>query len=228
MIFNALWTILLGVIGGIISSLIVSRVFLIQSEYQDQVRFVDRIIRKVGYISSFLYSAEAILKVSYDHNIQMEKEIKEKGYDSEKEYYAAHTDEDWISKKDVLDVFHKEIAKTTKLIHEDLSDNFVKDTQLNVLIRDVVSYVHDVSSIKEYTFSQISQLTKKEQDLLKQYDMCIHMSGKKLVGLVIKDKIMILLFVIVGILIVGTIFAFSLGVIGSRNLEPADQDSSVG
>ena len=211
MIFNALWTILLGVIGGIISSLIVSRVFLIQSEYQDQVRFVDRIIRKVGYISSFLYSAEAILKVSYDHNIQMEKEIKEKGYDSEKEYYAAHTDEDWISKKDVLDVFHKEIAKTTKLIHEDLSDNFVKDTQLNVLIRDVVSYVHDVSSIKEYTFSQISQLTKKEQDLLKQYDMCIRLSGKKLVGLVVKDKIMFLLFVIVGILIVGTIFAFSLG-----------------
>ena len=81
MIFNTLWTILLGVIGGIISSLIVSRVFLIQSEYQDQVRFVDRIIRKVGYISGFLHSAEAILKVSYDHNIQMEKEIKEKGYD---------------------------------------------------------------------------------------------------------------------------------------------------
>ena len=42
--------------------------------------------------------------------------------------------------------------------------------------------------------------------------MCIHMSGKKLVGLVAKDKIMILLFVIVGILVVGTIFAFSLGV----------------
>ena len=163
MIFNTLWTILLGVIGGIISSLIVSRVFLIQSEYQDQVRFVDRIIRKVGYISGFLHSAEAILKVSYDHNIQMEKEIKEKGYDSEKEYYAAHTDEDWISKKDVLDVFHQEIAKTTKLIHEDLSDNLVKDTQLNALIRDIVSYVHDVSSIKEYTFSQISQLMKKEQ-----------------------------------------------------------------
>ena len=93
-----------------------------------------------------------------------------------------------------------------------MSDNLVKDTQLNALIRDIVSYVHDVSSIKEYTFSQISQLMKKEQDLLKQYDMCIHMSEKKLVGLVAKDKIMILLFVIVGILVVGTIFAFSLGV----------------
>ena len=188
MIFNTLWTILLGVIGGIISSLIVSRVFLIQSEYQDQVRFVDRIIRKVGYISGFLHSAEAILKVSYDHNTQMEKEIKEKGYDSEKEYYAAHTDEDWISKKDVLDVFHQEIAKTTKSIHEDLSDNLVKDTQLNALIRDIVSYVHDVSSIKEYTFSQISQLMKKEQDLLKQYDMCIHMSGKNWLGWLLKIR----------------------------------------
>ena len=34
----------------------------------------------------------------------------------------------------------------------------------------------------------------------------------KKIGWVGKDKIMILLFVIVGILVVGTIFAFSLGV----------------
>ena len=33
MAFDVLWTILLGVIGGIVSSLIVSRVFLIQGEY---------------------------------------------------------------------------------------------------------------------------------------------------------------------------------------------------
>ena len=212
MFFNTCWTILLGVIGGIISSMIVSRVFLIQSEYQNQVRFVDRIIRKVGYISAYLHSAEAILMVSYDHNIQMEKEIKEKGYHSEKEYYTAHADEDWISKKDVLEVFHQKIEQTVKSINEDLSYNIVEDTQLNKLIRDIVSYVHDVSSIKEYTFSQISQLLQEEQDLFKQYDAYIRLSGKKLVGLVVKDKIMVILFVIVGILVFGTVFAFSLGV----------------
>ena len=52
MAFNVLWTILLGVLGGIISSLIVSRVFLIQSQYQDQIQFVDQIIRKLGAISA--------------------------------------------------------------------------------------------------------------------------------------------------------------------------------
>lgn len=46
MIFNVLWTILLGVIGGIVSSLIVSRVFVIQGEYQQQLTFVAHILKK--------------------------------------------------------------------------------------------------------------------------------------------------------------------------------------
>lgn len=54
MVFNVMWTILLGVLGGIISSLIVSRVFFIQDEYQEQIKFVGRIIRKLGYIMGFL------------------------------------------------------------------------------------------------------------------------------------------------------------------------------
>ena len=52
MIFNVLWTILLGVIGGIVSSLIVSRVFVIQGEYQQQLTFVAHILKKVNYISA--------------------------------------------------------------------------------------------------------------------------------------------------------------------------------
>ena len=53
MVFNTLWTILLGVIGGIVSSLIVSRVFFIQNEFQSQIRFIDRLIRKVESVAAF-------------------------------------------------------------------------------------------------------------------------------------------------------------------------------
>lgn len=53
MVFNIFWTILLGVIGGIVSSLIVSRVFLIQGEYQQQLTFVAHIFRRLNYISAF-------------------------------------------------------------------------------------------------------------------------------------------------------------------------------
>lgn len=208
MIFNTLSTLVIGIIGGIASSLIVSRVMFILSEHQNQIKFVERIIRKVGYISGFMQSAEAILKVSYDHNVQMEKEMKEKGYHTEKEYYIAHSDVDWISKKDVLKVFQKEISKVIESIHEDLTNNPVEDAQLNMLIRDIISYIHDISSIKEYTFSQISQFKKVEQDLLKRYDNCIHMSGKRLICLVIKDRVMISMFFIIGVLSVGTVFAY--------------------
>lgn len=117
MLFNTLWTILLGVIGGVVSSLIVSRVFFIQSEYQLQIKFVEGIIRKMSHISAFLQCAKAILDVSYDQKIKMRKEMKEKGYNTKKEYYVANADIDWIYKDDVLDVFHREITKTVKTIN---------------------------------------------------------------------------------------------------------------
>lgn len=173
MIFNTLWTMIIGIIGGIASSLIVSKVFFIQSEYQNQIKFVERIIRKVGHISGLLQVAEEILKVSYDHNVQMEKEIKEKGFHSQKEYYLAHSDKDWISMDDVLEVFRKEISKNIQSIYEELSDNPVEDVQLNMLIKNVELYVHEITSIKEYTFSKISQAKNIERDLFEQYDICL-------------------------------------------------------
>ena len=212
MIFNAFWTILLGIIGGIVSSLIVSRVFLILVEYRRQFKFVDSIIRRLGAISAYLQSAQSILKVSYDQDVEIQKEMKEKGYRCEMEYYAAHADTDWISKKDVLDVFQKQINKTAQSIDDDLRNNPVEDVQLHKLIRSIITYVHKVASNKEFTFSCISQFEKDEQDVLKQYDECQKMSGRKLVKQIIKDRIMIILSIIVAVLIAGTILAFFLNI----------------
>lgn len=212
MVFNTLWTILLGIVGGIVSSLIVSRVFFVQGEYQLQYKFVEKIIRKLGYISAFLQSIVAIFKVSYDQNVEIEKEMKEKGYKNEAEYFAAHADKDWISKKDVFKVFHKEIDKAVQSIQDDLKDDPVNDPELNELLTEVMTYIHDVSSIKDYTFSQISLLKQSEKKLLDHYESCRNMSGKKLRRLVFKDKTMIILFIVVLILIVGTVAAYLVGI----------------
>ncbi len=208
MVFNTLWTILLGVIGGIVSSLIVSKVFLIQSEYQIQVKYVDSIIRKIGYISAFLQFKKYILEVSYNHDVEIIKEMQEKGYHSEAEYYAAHADMNWISEDAVQKIIREEIGKVAKSIQDDFANNPVDDPQLIILIRDIITYIHDVSSVKELTFSHISQLKEKEKTLLNKYDSCLKMSWKKLMKLVAKDKMMIVLFIIVALLIVGTIVAF--------------------
>ena len=69
-----------------------------------------------------------------------------------------------------------------------------------------------MASNKEFTFSCISQFEKDEQDVLKQYDECQKMSGRKLVKQIIKDRIMIILSIIVAVLIAGTILAFFLNI----------------
>ena len=205
MIFNVLWTILLGIIGGIVSSLIVSRVFLIQNKYQEQLSFVAHIIRKLNYISAFLQSAKAIFEVSYDTDLKMKREMQEKGYKTEMEYYYAHKNEDWIKKSDVLDLFSKEISKTASAINDAIMNTPVDDIKLSELLKDIMIYTHEVSSVKELSFSCIGSFEKKERDLIKRYDNCVQMSGRTLCNLILKDRLMIILIVFIVALLACTI-----------------------
>ena len=212
MVFTVLCTILLGVIGGVFSSMIVSRVFLIQSEYQEQIKFVDRIARKISFITAFLQAAKSVFEVSYDEDIRMEREMKEKGYQTDMEYYAAHKDKKWISTSDLLESFRKEIAKTADSINSEMTGNPVEDAQLNALLMDMMTYAHEVSSTKEFSFSNIGSFLKKEQTLMERYDNCIHMSRKALLKLILKDRVMVTLFCLFVLLVVGTVITGLLGV----------------
>ena len=212
MLFDTLWTILLGVIGGMVSSMIVSRVFFIHNEYHTQNKFTDEIIRKVGFILAFLQSLKAMLELSYDQDIEIKREMKEKRYKCEMDYYVAHADKDWVSKDDVLMLFHKEIDKAAKSISDDLSKCHIEDSQLNELIRDIGHFVREVSAIKEYTFSQINMFMKKGNNIIEKYDACLNMSGKRLFKMVESDKTMIALFIAIALLVAGTIASFVFGV----------------
>lgn len=164
--FDVLWTILLGVIGGVISSVIVSRVFLIQSEYQQQIKIVESTIRKLGIIAGYLTAFKAIFEVSYDEDLRIEREMKEKGYKCEMEYYAANKDKDWISKNDLLETFKKEILKTVEATKEEILNSNVSDTNLGELLRDINNYLNDISSEKEFNFSILGKLKKLSRPLL--------------------------------------------------------------
>lgn len=212
MVFNVMWTILLGVLGGIISSLIVSRVFFIQDEYQEQIKFVGRIIRKLGFIMGFLSASKSVFKVDYDQEIQMEREKKEKGYTTDEEYYAAHADKNWISKDGVLKSFKKEIVETQKLISTDITGTPIKDKNLNSLLQDILLYSHNVSAEKEYTFSKIDEFMSRGQELMNRYDDYVHVFGRTLLKSVLKDKTMVVLYIIVALLIIGTIVSGVLGI----------------
>jgi hypothetical protein len=209
--FDILWTILLGIIGGIISSVIVSRVFMIQGEYQQQVKFIEHIIRKLGMIAGYLSACRSVFEVSYDQDIRIENEMKEKGYKCEMEYYAANRDKDWISTSDILKTFKSHLLKTAETASEEILNANITDKELNRLLGDIREYLHNIESIKDLNFSVINELRKKEQKLLDEFENCKRVSGKQLIKLVLKDKLMIVLYVLVGLLaaFTGLSFLFS-------------------
>lgn len=209
--FDVLWTILLGIVGGIISSIIVSRVFLIQGEYQQQMKFVESIIRKLGMIAAYLFAFKAVFEVSYDEDIRIEQEMKEKGYKCEMEYYAAHKDKKWISETDLLDTFRTELLKVVETAKSEINNANIADQDLSNLLRDINEYLHSISSTKEFNFSIINDLKKTEQEILNKFDDCKRVSGKQLTKLVLKDKVMIALYILVGLIIVSTCLTFAFG-----------------
>lgn len=209
--FDVLWTILLGIVGGIISSVIVSRVFVIQGEYQQQVKFVESIIRKLGMISGYLIVCRKVFELSYDQDILIEKEMKEKGYNDELEYYAAHRDKNWISTKDLLRTFKNEVLKTAETAKKEILNSNIKDKELSVLLKDVNGYLHDITSVKEFNFSIINQFEKTEKEILNKFDNCKRVSGKQLIKLVLRDKLMVVLYILVGLLVVSACLAFTFG-----------------
>lgn len=210
--FDVLWTILLGIVGGIISSVIVSRVFMIQGEYQQQLKFVEGIIRKLGMIAGYLSACKSVFEVSYDEDIRKEREIKEKGYKCEVEYYAAHKEKDWISAKGILKTFKSEMLKIVESAKEDILNSNVGDKNLSELLSGINDYLHDISSARELDFSTINQFERNEQKILDKFNSCKQISGKRLAKLILKDKIMIILYVLVGLLIASTVLAFFLGI----------------
>ena len=209
--FDVLWTILLGIIGGVISSVIVSRVFMIQGEYQQQIKFVENIIRKLGIISGYLMACRGVFECSYDQDVLIENEMKEKGYKDEMEYYSAHKDKDWISVKDLLKTLKNEVSKTVESTKKEIRNSDIQDKELSVLLREINEYLYDISSAKEFNFSTINQFEKSEKEILNMFDNCKRISGKQLIKLVLKDKLMFALYVLVGLLIAATGFAFAFG-----------------
>lgn len=104
--YEVLFNLLVGVLGGIISSVVVSRVFLIQGEYQQQLRFVEQIIHKLGMLFAYFQAVKVVFEVDYDGELKMQQEMCKKGYKTEEEYYVVNKDKKWISKSALLNTFY--------------------------------------------------------------------------------------------------------------------------
>ena len=101
--------------------------------------------------------------------------------------------------------------KTVETAKEEILNSNITDKELNGLLGDIREYLHDIESAKELNFSTINAFRKEEQKLLDKFENCKRVSGKQLISLVLKDKLMVVLYVIVGVLVISTCLAFAFG-----------------
>ena len=88
----------------------------------------------------------------------------------------------------------------------------VTDKYLAEILCDISNYLHDISSTKELNFSALNRFEKSERLIFEKYDKSKHISGKQLLKLVVKDKVMIVLYILLCLIIAATVFSFALGI----------------
>lgn len=212
MVFNAFWTILLGVIGGIISSLIVSRILYIQNKHQEQVNFVDHIVRRIVDMSVLLNRARAVFEASYYEDGGMKREMEENGYKTEMEFYSAHNAAKTISEINALkeDIDKKAKGIQSSILKKDPAE--IGDKNLRYYLKEILAYTHEVIEVEGFSNASIDAFKERQNGLQDDYYDCVPLSGKTLAKLVFKDTCMIVLLCILALLIIVTIATKIMGV----------------
>lgn len=208
--FNILFNLSLGIIGGIISSIIVSRIFMIQGNYHEQINSFNLLIRKLGYIDGIFWGIRAVLEVSYDTDEKIKNEMIQKGYKTKNEYYAAHPDDDWITKDNLLNDLLNEIKKIAKSTKDEFLFSNITETNLTILLSKYRDYINSVLSIKKPSFSTIHDLESQSKLITHEFEMYQKKSNKILIQMVLKDKLMIALYIFVILIMLLTIISYLL------------------
>lgn len=182
---NFLVNLLIGIIGGIFSSIIVSRIFLIRQEYQNQLDVLRKNSYCLGSIGAFLDVIEIVLKTSYDTSVEIEKDPN---------YIATHNLKD---EKLLIDALRKELLFKTITEIDQFNDALIlTEPHLYKLHTDTIQFTKDLKDIKEYKFDIVDSSKKQLSELTKRYNKCFKEKSSKYFSLVIKDKIMIILYIL--------------------------------
>ena len=183
---NFLVNLIIGIIGGIFSSVIVTRVFLIRSELEDQIEILKMTVYRFGSIKAYFDVIEEILKLSSDTSSEIEQEIQK-----DPSYLSTH---DIIHAGDAINSIKATLLDKTinEICSQDVS--FVlKNKEYKKLQYEAIQTIQKYKEIKEFKFKTIDTCKKEVQKLEHKYNQCFKEKGKEIVRLLFKDKILIAL-----------------------------------
>ena len=195
MIFDILWNIMLGVTGGIISSVIVSRVFLIQGDNQKQLELLETNINKISYIHGELSVIKKVAEIIHDQEIDMRNRA---------EPYAGASDAEILSSQRMMDDLQSEILG--------LDHIFLVNQEAMVVIKSCLDYVQKIQAMKNCSFAVFDELDKLWNNANKQFENYAISNKKRLLRQIATDRIMLVLYIIVFLIVIGAVAAKYLGI----------------
>lgn len=178
---------IIGIIGGIFSSIIVSRIFLIRQNYQDQLDVLRQTFYYLGGVSAFLNVIEIILKNIHDTRVELNNNPH---YAKDGDFIDAQETMESLKKGILLESIGKIKANNQTIV---LKENKLRELQLET--NNAVSKLEKVP-VDNYKFETIDTFKKEIDSLVSQFNQIFSSKSKDFFILVLKDKILILLALI--------------------------------
>ncbi len=188
-----LLNLMVGIIGGIYSSVIVSRIFLLREELEEQLDILRKRSYYFGTLIAYFDLMEEILKLRSDTSKEIAKEMRR-----DPEYLEKN---DIIRVSDVLNTLKVELLDKSieKICCED-NPLVLKNKQFIELKNITINTVRKYKNIEEFKFKTIDDSKKEINDLEKKYEICINRRNRYLILQMLKDKVLIVLFVLLLVL----------------------------
>lgn len=187
--YDFLLNLLIGIIGGIYSSVIVSRVLLIREGLEDQLDVLKEKSYYFGTLLAFFDVIETILKLQNDTSDEIEEEIY-KNPTYLKTHNIISADNLIVSlKNELLDKTIDEICHKEKPL-------VLKGKVFIELLHETEEIVKKLKDINPYKFHEIDDSKKQILKLEEKYRACIKKRGQYFIGLISKDIIIIALIVL--------------------------------
>lgn len=207
MISSNLWNIFIGIFSGVISSIIVSKVFLIYGDNQKQLEILETNINKIDFIHGELSAIKKVTEVFHDQEIDMRSRANP---------YEGASDEEIITSQEMTDDLQKRILvmlkKDIDKINVELNHIFCVNQEAMVVIKSYSDYIRRIKKMKTCTFSAYNEIDELWNRADKQFEKYARSNKKRLIKQILTDRFLIILCIIVLLIIVTTVITQILGI----------------
>ena len=197
MISSVLWDISLGIISGVISSVIVSKVFLIYGDNQKQLEILETNINKIDFIHGELSAMKKVTEVFHDQEIDMRSRANP---------YEGASDEEIITSQEMTDDLQKRILAMLKMdidkINIELNHIFCVNQEAGVVIKSYSDYIRGIKKMKACTFAAYNEIDELWNRADRQFEKYARSNKKRLIKQILTDRFLIILCIIILLIIV--------------------------